>query len=200
MFGGVDATGSFLSDTWEWDGTNWTQSASPGPSARHHLALAHDPVRRRSVLFGGATIAGATAETWEYSQPNGADVTPFGSGCSGTLGVPFLGATSAPSIGNPGFSLFVSSVPAGTATFVGIGKVRTLNDLGGGCAVYLPSPMVILGASANGSGVASHPIPIPNFPGFVGEHVYVQSGVVDPNGAYLQLAAFTRGLDLTLGL
>jgi hypothetical protein len=31
LFGG-QVTGGFLNDTWEWDGTEWTQVADTGPS------------------------------------------------------------------------------------------------------------------------------------------------------------------------
>jgi hypothetical protein len=32
MFGGVDNNDNKVNDTWEWDGTDWTQVADTGPS------------------------------------------------------------------------------------------------------------------------------------------------------------------------
>ncbi|MDQ3369346.1 MAG: hypothetical protein M3680_28300, partial [Myxococcota bacterium] len=49
--------------TWEWDGARWllqTPPSSPTPRSNH--AMAYDPVRRRVVLFGGATFD----DTWEW--------------------------------------------------------------------------------------------------------------------------------------
>jgi hypothetical protein len=50
-------------DTWEWDGTNWRQVATTGPSARYNHDLAYDAARGRVVLYGGTTGA---LETWEW--------------------------------------------------------------------------------------------------------------------------------------
>ena len=56
-------------ETWEFDGTNWTQAApvlSPGGFWKH--AMCYDLVRGVTVLFGGATngLPGATDGTYEY--------------------------------------------------------------------------------------------------------------------------------------
>jgi hypothetical protein len=61
LFGGFGST--FLADTWEWDGTQWSLRATAGPGARAGHAMAFDPVRRRVVLFGGT---GTSADTWEW--------------------------------------------------------------------------------------------------------------------------------------
>jgi hypothetical protein len=55
-------------DTWEWDGTNWSQkSPFNPPSARLHHALAYDASHQRVVLFGGYSTSGANFnETWEW--------------------------------------------------------------------------------------------------------------------------------------
>ncbi len=53
LFGGGGNTG-VLSDTWEWDGSNWTQRApTNSPSSRVYHAMAYDAARQRVVLFGG---------------------------------------------------------------------------------------------------------------------------------------------------
>lgn len=64
--GGVD-----FGDTWEWDGANWQgRSPAASPAARWQSALTYDPVRRRSVLFGGRGQVGSSAvhygDTWQW--------------------------------------------------------------------------------------------------------------------------------------
>ncbi len=52
LFGGDDDH-SFNGDTWEWDGTTWTQRSTTGPSPRWLHAMAYDSARGVTVLFGG---------------------------------------------------------------------------------------------------------------------------------------------------
>jgi N-acetylneuraminic acid mutarotase len=57
MFGGYNAaspTGAF-NDTWEWDGSVWTQRfPANSPPARDLASMTYDPNRGLIVLFGGA--------------------------------------------------------------------------------------------------------------------------------------------------
>ncbi len=76
LFGGRTNTGgvpsTFLSDTWELSGGNWTAPfvPNPKPAARSSAAMAYDSVRGRAVLFGG--ISGnypaftVYNDTWEW--------------------------------------------------------------------------------------------------------------------------------------
>lgn len=64
--GGEGADRSLPQTTWEWNGTAWSIASSGGPSGRFWAAMAHDPVRRRTVLFGGANGSGALDDTWEF--------------------------------------------------------------------------------------------------------------------------------------
>jgi hypothetical protein len=65
--------------TWEWNGTVWSQTAVMGPSLRSGTALAYDPVRRSVLLFGGDvrdgddTEIGYADDLWEY----GVFASPF---------------------------------------------------------------------------------------------------------------------------
>ena len=66
VFGGF-LNGTYLGDTWEWDGSAWHRSPASGPSARNSPALVYDAARRQVVLFGGDTRAtGALGDTWVY--------------------------------------------------------------------------------------------------------------------------------------
>jgi N-acetylneuraminic acid mutarotase len=71
LFGGRNASGVPLGDTWEWDGTTWRSVAS-GPSARFGHAMAFDPARWNVVLFGGDRGSSLSGETWERDSVSGA--------------------------------------------------------------------------------------------------------------------------------
>src|SRR5436309_145576 len=71
--------GSGLGDTWEWDGTSWTQRASSGPPPRYKHAMAYDSARGRVVLFGGDGAAGPyLADTWEWDGTAWTQRSPSG--------------------------------------------------------------------------------------------------------------------------
>jgi hypothetical protein len=81
LFGGCSVargTGPPLGDTWEWNGSAWTQlSPAIAPSARTGATLIYDEVRRQGVLFGGTTNAtcwggSESGETWEFDGTTGA--------------------------------------------------------------------------------------------------------------------------------
>ena len=65
---GVFPNITYLADTWEWDGTTWTQKATTGPSARVHQTMAFDRTRGRVVLYGGFTPSTNTelGDIWEW--------------------------------------------------------------------------------------------------------------------------------------
>ncbi|HXW34537.1 MAG TPA: Ig-like domain-containing protein [Acidimicrobiales bacterium] len=60
------------SETWTWDGTDWTQeSPAHSPSARFAVSLATDETTKDVVLFGGCCTSGAGYDdTWIW---NGSD-------------------------------------------------------------------------------------------------------------------------------
>jgi hypothetical protein len=75
LFGGRDATGTLLADTWQLDLGNdtWTQITSSGPSARMAHGLAYDPTQEVFVLVGGTNNGGDTIlnDTWHYDSSSG---------------------------------------------------------------------------------------------------------------------------------
>jgi hypothetical protein len=83
LFGGLafgELRNTALADTWEWDGSNWTQLEINGPGARFDAAMAYDSVRGRAVLFGGADDAGvALGDTWEWDGSLWSRIAGFGS-------------------------------------------------------------------------------------------------------------------------
>jgi subtilase family serine protease len=79
LFGGQDATGNFLGDTWEWDTATatWTDLTPPGgpsPRARSAFGMAYDRARARTVIYGGYIArnpndpfdVGIAGDTWEW--------------------------------------------------------------------------------------------------------------------------------------
>jgi hypothetical protein len=81
LFGGM-ATG-WKSDTWEWDGTSWTDVAPTDPEgdgnpiARWFCDMAYDSTRERVVMYGGLQAVGGTNDdlwdwdgvSWQQSWP-----------------------------------------------------------------------------------------------------------------------------------
>jgi hypothetical protein len=56
-----------MADTWEWDGRRWQVVSAEGPPARDHHAGVYDPIRRQTVIFGGADSAGnQLSDTWGW--------------------------------------------------------------------------------------------------------------------------------------
>lgn len=65
VHGGRSLASSLLGDTWGWNGTDWVQLATNGPSARYHHAMCFDMQRQRTVLFGGRDTTDLD-DTWEW--------------------------------------------------------------------------------------------------------------------------------------
>lgn len=78
MFGGASLNGP-PATTWEYDGTNWTESAAASPSARSSHAMAYDESRKRIVLFGGnlkGVGSGRLGDTWEFDGTTWVETSP----------------------------------------------------------------------------------------------------------------------------
>jgi len=54
-----------LGDTWEFDGTSWTEHEVPGPGARNGAGIAYDSKRGLVILFGGVG-EGFFGDTWSW--------------------------------------------------------------------------------------------------------------------------------------
>ena len=71
LYGGQSGTFPNIvvfTDTWEWDGTSWTQRATTGPTSRVHQTMAFDRARGRVVLYGGFNAAAQQElrDVWEW--------------------------------------------------------------------------------------------------------------------------------------
>ena len=57
----------FFRDTWEWDGTSWTQVDSAGPAPRIHGAVAYDAGEKGIVVHGGGGSNDLLRDTWRWN-------------------------------------------------------------------------------------------------------------------------------------
>lgn len=71
LFGGMSqqtagsAPRDIMGDTWEWDGTEWTQRADTGPSDRWGCRMAFDGTSGMMILFGGLNSSHPD-DTWGW--------------------------------------------------------------------------------------------------------------------------------------
>jgi hypothetical protein len=80
MFGGANAGGVALADTWLWNGADstWTEvTPAESPSPRANPAAVYDPIRKSVLIFGGADGIPPNfelnAELWEWSLDPGGE-------------------------------------------------------------------------------------------------------------------------------
>lgn len=74
LFGGYD--GSYLNDTWGWDGTNWNQlTPVTTPPARSGAVMAYDSDTQQLILFGGYNGIYLN-DTWNWDGTNWNLLTP----------------------------------------------------------------------------------------------------------------------------
>lgn len=74
LFGGtIDGSGggARYNDTWAWNGINWTQAATTGPSARFGATMAFDSIASDIKLFGGNTSGPSGGEQNDLWRWNG---------------------------------------------------------------------------------------------------------------------------------
>jgi hypothetical protein len=83
LYGGVtpDASSQIMGDTWEWDGTAWTERSESGPSFRYSHSLAYDSARAVTVLYGGVyrptpdAVSQIMGDTWTMAVRPDPDIT-----------------------------------------------------------------------------------------------------------------------------
>lgn len=85
LYGGLASNISVpppASDTWEWDGTTWTQRTNVGNAgARYRYGASYDLGRGKVVIFGGATtqlLSPPSNQTWEYDGTAWLQITTTG--------------------------------------------------------------------------------------------------------------------------
>jgi hypothetical protein len=80
LFGGISFLGGkvhWLSDTWTWSGSDWTELfPAHHPAARTYAMMAYDPVSQRLILFGGQTSKTQPRDTWAWNGTDWAHLAP----------------------------------------------------------------------------------------------------------------------------
>jgi hypothetical protein len=179
------------------------------PTRRQGAGIAFDPVRNRTVVFGGINapvVAGAyaLADTWEFELGAGASYATYGTGCAGARGVPSIAAQgpSLPHIGQT-FSLQVNNLPLTGPVFLFLGVSNTiygptalplsLGFLGApGCTALASGDSLFVLTDVLGSAVWQFAVPnVPNAPGAT---FYNQAFVFDPTANALGLTTSNGGL------
>lgn len=198
MHGGRGTSG-WLTDTWEWDGTDWTERQ---PAHDGHTdvggVMAFDHALGRVLLL--KTAIGAH---WDYGAVNPASVTSFGFGCTGTAGPATLEALSSPWLadrfrlhhappigGRPAFAIFGAS----RSSWGAFSLPLDLAPIGmPGCALLASADLVLPFPS-----VPLLDLPVPADVRLVGSTLYAQAWIADP-AANLFGAIASNGLAVTIG-
>lgn len=213
LFGGVFFTNynaNYLGDTWEWNGSNWSQVAVAGPAARNGHAMAYDSRRGRTVLFGGSGSGGSFGDTWEFGQAPPVSVvattSSFGFGC-GSPSLALTGSGTARPVINSVAKANIDNIPTSMA-FVSLGWSRTnfgfwalpvtLAAYGMPGCHLLQSCEAAFPVAATGSGSGIFGLNVPNQSGLLGLHVYLQAWAFAP-GANLGNTVVSNGLDWGVG-
>ena len=179
MTGGADPnTGAPIVETWEFDGTRWSQAAN-APTGRYDAGLAYLPGSRRTLQFGGINPVTFTtlADTWDYSR-----AAVIGTGCAGSNGVPELAATTGPRLGQ-NYTLTLDNLNPVLPIAVMVLSLTTIpaTPLAGigmpGCTAYI-SPDLLLTVSAT-AGTSSNALGIPNTTSLVGVSLFAQGLSLD---------------------
>ena len=77
LFGGVNATGYELNDTWTYQQGSWTQlHPKLAPQAREYTSIAWDAIDGFAVLFGGWGAGFAYNDTWSFVHGNWTELHP----------------------------------------------------------------------------------------------------------------------------
>lgn len=82
LHGGVNNAGVYMTDTWTWDGSNWTQHLpANSPPPRIIGTMVYDSVRNEMVLFGGCVASGCQfghlQDTWTWDGSNWTEEQPL---------------------------------------------------------------------------------------------------------------------------
>ncbi len=128
----------------------------------------------------------------------------LGPGC-GSATPPVLFASGSPlraTIGNASYVLRSSNNPAGAMVGFVLTTTPGTTQLGGGCALYSASWAGVLSpfmSSADASGAATMPLPIPNSTAFEGLNLDFQAANIRSGGAYLGAFDLSNGLRVRIG-
>lgn len=146
------------------------------------------------VIFNAASFQDYTVHI-AGGAPAGRVV--YGTGHPGTNGVPVIGASELPTLGNSAFELEVSGAFANSVAIACIGDGQGAVPLFGGTLLLDTNQTInVLGAGIDSLGDGAASVPIPNQSALLCETFFCQWLVLDPGAS--QQFAFTPGLRLDL--
>ena len=92
-----------------------------------------------------------------------------------------------------------NALPLSLAVPIGSERSNSIS-LGGGCRMLVDFPFVLLPtAFVDAAGNAATPMPVPNSPAYLGQSLFFQWAVLDPNGPFLGDFALSGGLQMRMG-
>lgn len=200
MFGGatsVAGVGTYLNDTWEWDGSAWHEEFVAGPSPRGDHAMAYDPVLQRTLLFGGTDYNVTLNQTWiAGNYPVVASALPYGAGC-GTPPLefvplpgsrPILGAVAAATITMNPSSVAAVAIGWSNQFFGPFQLPVTLTGIGmTGCDLLQSADAIGLATTPGSPPDLLFSVMLPVAPAYLSRHVYLQAYCFAPLANPLQL-------------
>ncbi len=124
----------------------------------------------------------------------------FGTGCPGTGGlVPVLTGIGVPSLGNPAFGVQLTNALPFAPVLVSFSASQATTALGGGCDLYLATPIASVLRFTDGAGEQSYVFSVPNDPALLCLDLYLQDAVFDPNGAFASTLALSNAVRAHVG-
>ncbi len=196
LHGGIEHGGSYLSNTWAWDGVDWTPiTTTPAiPRAWHRLVF--DEAGGGLMMHAGrdSSAGPQLSSSWWLGGASLATATSFGSGC-GLIpsGTPEL-STNLPYVGNESFLKLEGANPASPCAFL-FASAPTSIPLGP-CTLYLQDSIATIPTI---SGVAGAAFPIAMGPHLLSTALETQAITVDPTGTGALGLAFSQGQSLVVG-
>lgn len=216
--GSVSGSYMWSRDIWSCDGTrltrhfnaNWHYNDSP--LDRYGSAMAYDAVSQRTLMHGGHIFYNFThSETWEITLPSYSSAHPYGTGCSGSVGVPLLAAdpSTRAKVGSS-LRLVLSNIPNNplnvpfgaydfqASHFSGMSIPAELSSLGlPGCHALTGAQAIEMLQAAVNTNETSWVLPIPNIPALVNVSVYLQGFVLENQPG--RFASLSNGLRVRIG-
>lgn len=178
-------------------GTRLALDYVPGPASSDPQAFAR---LGGTLLFSAEDgIRGQEPRVLSLAALGAPVADVLGTGCPGQHGrVPQLTADGMPRVAAASFALRLRDArpQAGFAVWLAAAPARLQL---GSCMMHTDAPLLTLVGQTNNLGEGYLPIPMPNNPQLLGLEAVAQALVVDSQGAYQGLFAFSGGLWLVVG-
>jgi len=193
--------GTTGSEPWVSDGTaaGTVQVANLNPGAAASNPSAFFLFANKIVFSADNGVVAQEPHVMSSGTIGAALSERFGLGCAGTGGkVPAI-ASGMPVIGSATFAVTATNARATAPAALILGATRGSSALGGGCTLWVAAPQVLVNTTTDALGSASVGLPLASNPSWLGLEFYFQYAVLDPNGAYSAIAAFSDGLRILIG-